>query len=690
DQGAAITLDGAKAWSSWYNQPLGQFYHVITDNQWPFWIYGAQQDSGTVGVVSRSNYGRISLRGWHPIGGGESGYIAPDPLDPNLIIAGSYGGVVTRFDSLTGQVENITPWPGNDTYRTTWTFPIVFSATDPHTLYAGTQYVLATTVDGHGSAGHDWKRISPDLTLYQQSESQPSDPAAAKRYLEGENRGVVYTIASSPLADGEIWVGTDDGLIWITRDGGGHWTNITPPGLPAWSKISLIEASHFAAGTAYAAVDSHRINDFRPYIYRTTDFGRHWTRIVSGIAPRAYVHAVREDPKQAGLLYAGTERGPYVSFDNGARWQPLQLNLPMASIRDLAIRDNDLVVATHGRAFWVLDDITPLRYLAAGNAARTESVQLFPPETAIRVRANVNQDTPLTRSTPTGHNPPPGAILDYYLPSAATGTVSLSILNGQGQLIRRYTSTVATPPPPPTPPNVTSYWLTPARALPTGAGMHRWVWDLRYPPPEALGREDNYSIAATPGASFRLPQGPLVLPGQYEVRLDVDGHSYSQPLTVKQDPRVHVPTAALEAQMDLEMRIRTDLASSMRAFRGIEALRAELRQRIPQLAATASAASALTAAKTLNQAATAEAGGTADLYGSGSAGSGLALINGTLGALTTSLDSADAAPTASDQAVYQQEHQLLTTVLAQWQQTKGADLARLNSVLQAAGMTPIH
>ncbi|MGH9475316.1 MAG: VPS10 domain-containing protein [Terriglobales bacterium] len=693
DQGAAVTLDGGLAWSSWYNQPLGQFYHVITDNQWPYWIYGAQQDSGTVGILSRGNDGRISFRDWHSIGGGESGYVAPDPLDPKIIFAGDYGGVVTRYNTITGQVENVTPWPGPDKYRSTWTFPIVFSPTDPHTLYAGMQYLLATTVGAAGTAGHHWQRLSPDLTLYQNLESKPSDPVEAVRYEQGENRGVIYTIAPSPLQNGQIWIGTDDGLIWLTRDGGQHWSNVTPKGLPAWSKISLIEASHFQAGTAYAAVDSHRINDFHPHIYRTTDFGKSWTPIITGIAPRAYVHAVREDPKRANLLYAGTERGIYVSFNDGAAWQPLQLNLPQTSIRDLAIHDDDLVVATHGRAFWVLDDITPLRQIAASNAHASgaatisRTVELFAPETAIRVRANVNQDTPLPRSTPTGENPPAGAILDYYLPAAATGPVTLSILDHQGHTLRSYSSTDAVPLSPPSPPQLAGSWESPPRALPAGAGMHSWVWDLRYPPPKALGRKDNYSIGATPGASFRLPQGPLVLPGSYTVRLTVDGRSFTRPLTVQQDPRVHVPQSALAAQFDLEMKIRADLAASMDGYRSIERLRAQLHALQPKLAGQPEALAAL---KSLDSAAASAAGGASDLFGSGAAGSGVALINGTLGALTTSLDSADAAPTDSDTAVYDEAHSQLTAQLAQWRQTRAADLARLNPLLQAAGLAPIE
>lgn len=674
DQGAAVTVNGGGAWSSWYNQPLGQFYHVITDNRWPYWIYGAQQDSGTVGIVSRSDYGRISFRDWHSVGAGESGYIAPDPLDPNIIFGGSYGGVVTRYDNITGQVQNVTPWPGPDKYRSTWTFPIVFSPTDPHTLYAGMQYVLATNDDGHA-----WRRISPDLTLYQNSEPLPSDPAEAKLYKDGENRGVVYTIAPSPLKNGEIWAGTDDGLIWLTQDGGAHWSNVTPRGLPVWSKISLIEASHFHAGVAYAAVDRHRVNDFRPYIYRTTDFGRSWTKISTGIPSGYYVHAIREDPVRPGLLYAGTERGIFVSFDNGGHWQPLQLNLPTSSIRDIAIHDNDVVVATHGRAFWVLDDITLLRHLTAQTA---EGVHLFPPAVAIRVRANEDQDTPLPKSTPTGQNPPTGAIVDYYLPHAVTGPITLDFLNAQGQVIRHYSSADPVPVPPKNPPNIAAYWETSPHALAVTAGQHRWVWGLRYSHPEAIGWSDNYWIAATPHHSFRMPQGPLVLPGTYTVRLTVAGQTYTQPLTVRMDPRVHVSRAALEQQLALELKIRAAVNRSYDAYSRIGELEKQLQALEARLAGNPQAGQVMAAARALDAEAKKAAGASADLYGSGAAGGGLAVINGTLADLIQSMDTADAAPTAADLAVYQQASQHLERVLTQWDQARKAGLERLNGQMR--------
>ncbi|MGH9490691.1 MAG: WD40/YVTN/BNR-like repeat-containing protein, partial [Terriglobales bacterium] len=485
---------------------------------------------------------------------------------------------------------------------------------------------------------------------------------------------------------GEIWAGTDDGLIWLTRDGGAHWSNVTPQGLPVWSKISLIEASHFHPGTAYAAVDRHRVNDFRPYIYRTTDFGHSWQEISTGIPRDYYVHAVREDPVRPGLLFAGTERGIFVSFNDGGNWQSLQLNLPVSSVRDMAIHDNDLIVATHGRAFWVLDDITLLRHLTAQTA---DAVHLFPPAMAIRVRANENQDTPWPKSTPAGQNPPAGAIVDYYLPQAANGPVTLEFLNAQGQIIRRYSSDHPEPAPPKDPPNVAAYWETPPHAPAATAGMHRWVWGLRYAPPEAIGRNDNYWIAATPHDSFRMPQGPLVLPGRYQVRLIVDGQTYTQPLTVKMDPRVHVAPAALAAQLALELKISSALAQSYDAYRQANQIQGQLRDLEARLAGNAHAAPVLAAARQLAAAAARAAGASANPYGSGALGGGLAVVNGTLAALTQSMDTADAAPTAGDYAVYRQAAQQLSQVLGQWNQQRTAGLARVNRAMQQAGIPAI-
>ena len=421
DQGVIISIDGGQSWTSWYNQPTAQFYHVAVDNQFPYWVYGAQQDSGTAAVVSRSDYGQITFRDWHPIGAGESGNILPDPDNPNIVYGGSTGGELYRFNSKTGQVQDITPTVttvgAKAQHRYPWTAPIAF-APQTHALLQASQFLFRST-----DAGNTWTIISPDLTLH------PGEK-------EEEAKGVIYAIAPSTVKAGQIWIGTDNGLIQITEDDGKNWRDVSPKGLPPWSMVSIIDASPFDAGTAYAAIDRHQMDDLQPYIYRTHDYGKTWTKVTSGLGGNAYVHGVREDPKRKGLLYAGTETGVYVSFDDGAHWQPLQLNLPVSPIHDLVVKDNDLVVATHGRSFWILDDISPLRELDP--RAADEDVHLFKPATAIRLRKNESRDTPLPRETPAGQNPPTGAIIYYSLKSVPKGPVTLEILDSKGSVISKY------------------------------------------------------------------------------------------------------------------------------------------------------------------------------------------------------------------------------------------------------------
>ncbi len=681
DQGAAISVDHGRTWSSWYNQPTAQFYHVITDNRFPYWVYGSQQDSGTAAVVSRSDYGQISFRDWHPIGGGESGYIAPDPANPDIVFGGSTGGIILRWNQVTGQSQDVSPDPSGNKYRFTWTFPIIFSPQDPHTLYAGAQVVLATHDDGQS-----WQAISPDLTQYQASTAAPAGGRAAADYKNGENRGVVYTIAPSPLKAGLIWAGTDDGLIWITQDGGQHWSNVTPPGLPVWSKISLLDASELDAGTAYAAVDRHRVDDFKPYIYRTHDYGRTWQAASAGIPDGDYVHAVRADPETKGLLYAGTENGVFVSFDDGNHWQPLNLNLPAGSIRDLAVHANDLIAATHGRSFWILDDITPLRQIAAG-AVNAAQPYLFAPETAIRIRANENQDTPLPPEEPRGQNPPAGAILDYYLPVVPAGPVTLEIDDAQGRLVRSYSSAVAQPAPPPQPLPVAAYWFPRSRPLPARIGLNRVVWDLRYPAPKALAPD--FAIWATPHHAELVPAGALALPGRYEVKLTVNGQSYTQPLEVKLDPRVEMPQAALAAQLTLAQSVAAGIDASGTAVAEIEGLRAELAALTARLAQDAAAAPVVAAAKQLAERAATLAGSSASPYGTGATGGGFTLVNGELSNLMNVIESADAAPTAQAQAAAQAAAQQLDRLAKQWQALRTTELARLNRLIRDSGIPAV-
>ena len=521
DQGATISVDGGKTWSTWYNQPTAQLYHVTTDHQFPYHVYGSQQDSGSIAVASRTDHFQITERDQFSVGGGESGYIAVDPKDPNIVYAGDTYGTLIRFDRRTSQGQTVTPWlagTGNDIdrqkFRFPWTPPLVFSPTDPNTLYYGSQYLLATS-DG----GLHWRKLSPDLTGA--SETESTGPVTIGN-AKARGFGVIYSIAPSPLKSGVIWIGSDTGLIHLTRDGGKTWANVTPKGLSDWSKITAIEASHFDPAVAYAAVDRHRIEDYKPHLYRTRDFGKSWTEVIDGLSEPAFLNAIREDPVRRGLLYAATELGVSVSFDDGDHWQSLQRNLPVTSVRDLVIHGDDLIIATHGRSFWILDNITPLRHIDQ-NAATS----LLPPATAIRMSSLDFQGTPLPPETPTAKNPPDGAIFDFYLAAAPRGAVTLEIFDARNQLVRRFST--ADPAPPPLPPlAIAPNWLTPPPRLHAQEGMNRFVWDLRYPAPiEEVGADSD---------SGHAQPSPQVVPGTYRVQLtaerpqlyaDVEGHARS-------------------------------------------------------------------------------------------------------------------------------------------------------------------
>ena len=554
DQGATISVNGGRTWSSWYNQPTAQFFHVITDNQFPYWVYGAQQESGSAGTLSRSDYGEISFREWHPVGTEEYGYVAPDPLHPNII----YGGKVERYDTKTGEVQEVGPilnWRTNKVYRFNRTAPLLFSPTDPHTLYLGSSVVFRTR-----NGGHSWEIISPDLTR-----KNPGVTANltvfSKIAASRIRRGVIYSLAPSPRSGKTIWAGTDDGLIWRTSDGAKTWHNVSPPGLSTWSKVAQLDASHFDANTVYAAVNRFRLDDLHPYIYRTHDGGKTWQNISNGLPGNASVNTVREDPLQPGLLFAGTERAVYVSFDDGANWRALQLNLPATSIRDLVVHGDDIVVGTHGRSFWILDDITPLRQLAAGRA--NGATQLFRPQTALRIRWNENTDTPLPPEEPAGKNPPDGAIIDYNL--AAQEPVSIAIYDSRGTLVRKYSSADPVTDPAKLDPELDKpyYWVRPQAIPKTTRGMHRFVWDLHYPPPAATTHD--YPISAITGDTPREPRGVLALPGIYTVKLTAGGTTYAQPLTVRMDPRVTRTRAELLAQFTLASQLVADMNRTAKA-----------------------------------------------------------------------------------------------------------------------------
>jgi photosystem II stability/assembly factor-like uncharacterized protein len=566
DQGAEITVNGGDTWSSWYNQPTAQFYHVSTDNAFPYSVYGGQQESGSVGIASRGNDGQITFREWHPVGAEEYGYVAADPLNPNII----YGGKLTKFDKSTGQVENVAPQIGRGgKYRFLRTAPVIFSPIDNKSLfYAGN--VLFKTLDG----GNSWEVISPDLTRSTWDIPKSVGIYATDKLKQMPQRGVIYTVAPSHKNINTIWAGTDDGLIQLTHDGGKNWTNITPPELTSWNKVSLIDAGHFDDLTAYAAINKIRTDELSPFIYKTHDGGKTWEKIINGL-PEEPVNAVREDPLCKGLLFAGTETAVYVSFNDGALWQPLRLNMPATSIRDLVIKDNDLVVATHGRSFWILDDITSLRHLARVKTGNQTA--LFETGFAYRVRWNMNTDTPLPQEEPAGQNPPDGAIIDYYLKNDASSVIRLEVFDSAGKLVRVYKSDDQPYPIPPV--NIPLYWIRPQQILSAAKGAHRFIWDLHTQP---LPMPPNYAIAAIYGETAPNPTSPWVMPGKYVVKLTVDGKSYSQPLTVKMDPRVKTPLLELKKQYDLSDKCYGDVQQLMSEADKLKSLQKQVEKLLPK------------------------------------------------------------------------------------------------------------
>jgi photosystem II stability/assembly factor-like uncharacterized protein len=525
DQGAVVSVDGAQTWSSWYNQPTAQLYHVATDFRFPYWVTGAQQDSGAVGVRASTPYAEISTRDWSPLcAGDEAGYTAPDPLHPEVL----FGDTVTRCNVVTGETKNVSPEPTmTEPARHTWTVPLVFSEADPRVLFYSNQFLFRTD-DG----GESWTRTSPDLTREDPGVPSNLDEATAADAPEGRRRGVIYTIAPSPLDASLLWVGTDDGLVHVTRDGGATWRDVTPPVLTPWSKVVMMDASHFDAKTAYAAVDRHRLEDYEPHAFRTRDGGQTWQAITTGLPAGVYLQTIKSDPKRRGLLFAGTELGVFVSFDEGDRWESLQLNLPAVSVRDIAIKGDDLVVATHGRGFWIIDGIAALRQITPDLLGR--DMFLFAPGPALRVPPPAENGTPQPRDEPLTENRPYGALIDYYVGERANGPVTLEILDAAGAVLQRWSSEDRPAPIDPDTLNVPAFWRRPAEPLSAAVGMHRWVWDLRGLPPPPPG---GAARPAGAGGYGRRPEAPLVAPGAFTVKLTANGKSHTQPLMVEADPR---------------------------------------------------------------------------------------------------------------------------------------------------------
>jgi len=655
DQGAGITVNGGKTWSSWYNQPTAQLYHVSADNAFPYNLYSGQQESGSVGIASRGNDGAITFRDWHPVNAEEYGYVVADPQDPDII----YGGKISRYDKRTGQSVNISPEVVHSgKYRFIRTAPIVFSPVDNRTLYFAGNVIFKTR-----DRGDSWQVISPDLTRASYDVPECIGVYRKDDMKVMKQRGVIYTITPSPLDSNVIWAGTDDGLIWVTHNGGKDWENVTPAGITSWSKISLMDASHADKNTAYAAVNRIRLDDLRPHIYRTRDGGKTWKEIVHGL-PDDPINVVKEDPVQKGLLFAGSERAVYVSFDDGDNWQPLRLNMPATSIRDLCIKDNDIAVATHGRSFWILDDITPLREIAAGQAKR--SVILYKPETAMRVRWDLNTDTPLPQDEPAGKNPPDGAIIDYYLKAQARGAITLDIVNDDGNIIRHYSSDDTLLPMPAF--NIPSYWVRPQQLLSGAEGSHRFLWDMHYQP---LDMPLSFSMAAIYEDTPPAYTSPWVMPGNYTVRLTVNGQVYKQPIKVAMDPRIKTSLYYLQQQHRLSYQCYTDELTCMKTIKQLTSVS-------QQLAALRGKTNTELSPEIIN------------MYNRiNKLLNDFAKINGELGSIQGNLQSADVAPTDQCIAAVNKTHLALGKMLTQQFAAVKNDISDLNNQLIKAKLKTI-
>jgi photosystem II stability/assembly factor-like uncharacterized protein len=657
DGGASISFDGGKNWTTQDNQPTAQFYHVAVDNQFPYYVYGAQQDNSNLAIASSDDEGAITDADWFNAGGGECGFVIADPRDPQIIYSTSENFVV-RFNRHTKQDRVISVWPVDASghaakdleHRFNWTSPLAMSPYNPDTLYYGMERLYKTTNDGS-----TWTAISPDLTRNDKSKQIASGGPITKDITSVEYYDTIFAIAESTLKKGMIWVGTDDGLIQLTQNGGASWTNVTPKDMPEWGAISMIEPSRYDANTAYVAVDRHKLDDIKPYIFKTSDGGKTWTRLDASLPDGSFVHAVREDTLKRGLLYAATETGVFVSFDDGQHWQSLQLNLPRSPIHDLVVKGDDLVVATHGRSFWILDDVTPLRQVAAASAAAGPF--LYTPQTGYRLYYPDEVDA----RPPVGQNPPSGVLIDYYLPSPARGALTMDIVDAKGNVVRHLSSVKSkkAEQPPEWPDQV-----HPTDTLPAEQGMNRFVWNLRYDDP-----------AQIPGAFYAglEPRGPIALPGKYSVKFSYNGQTQTVPLVIAPDPRVKGPLTGLQQKFVLSMEVYHDQDALHRAVNDIRTAKSEV------AAATKKAGNAALAAEGNTFVAKAsqieEVLMQVNIKGSEANLNYPGMLNEQIYSFAGLLDDSDTAPTKQELETYVGMHAKLGSQLAAWNALKNTELA---------------
>jgi photosystem II stability/assembly factor-like uncharacterized protein len=662
DQGGIVTVNNGVTWSSWFNQPTAQLFHIGISNTYPYRICSGQQESGSVCIASRGNDGEITFREWHPVGAIEYGYVVPDPLDPDVVY-GAGRNVVSKTHLSTGQVQDITPIPLKGAgVRVDRTEPLFFAPQDAHRLYYAANRLYETT-DG----GQTWRAISPDLT--REKPGAPPSVGSLRSPKAEKQRGAIYAASASALQSGLLWTGTDDGLVWVTRDDGATWQNVTPP-LTPWSKVTQIEASHFDAQVAYLSVSRFRLDDLKPYIYRTRDGGQTWTPITAGLPDNAPVNTVREDLIRRGLLFAGTENGVWVSFDEGDHWGSLQLNLPHTSMRDLAVHGEDLIVATHGRSFWVLDDIGPLRQFTASLASGEATLLKLAP--AVRVRRSTGTDTPIPPDEPAGRNPPDGAVIDYYLAHEAKHPVTIEILDSSGAVVRRVSST--------DPPQFSQerldrelipvYWIRQAQPPAASAGMHRWIWDLHYAAPRSV--KHGFPISAVPRDTPQEPAGPLANPGNYRVRLAIGAHQSEAVLAVTADPRVRITAQDFTAQFDLARRLAGALDGSTGALLEARSIRAQLKDLTGR-----GVGSLADQIQSLDR----HLGELIKPADVGAPHRALESLNGDVGTLYAQVTGADAAPTTAQVAETNLALQEWQALEVQWQRLRG-DVASLNQALE--------